>query len=93
MITQMIVAAAFVAPAATARPESEGRPDAKMRHEICYVLATGTARFNLADCLSFDHAPEPVFRAEVCNFLRESEQLQDFGFAAHSQCLRDGFAR
>ena len=65
----------------------------RARREICYALATGAVDLNLADCLSFDNAPEPVFRTEVCNFLRETEQLEDFKFASHSECIRYGFVR
>jgi len=63
----------------------------RIRREICYVLATGAVPLNLADCLGFGNAPEPVFRAEVCNFLRETGQLEDFGLVSHSECVRDGF--
>jgi hypothetical protein len=65
----------------------------RARREVCYALATGAADLDLADCLSFADAPEPLFRAEVCNFLRETRQLEDFNFTSHSDCVRYGFGR
>ena len=91
-----MLAAAFLAakqPAVQPVTVQQGSLGAKARHEICYMLATGAAYLKLADCLSFDNAPEPVFRAEVCNFLRETDQLRDFGFASHSDCNRYRFVR
>lgn len=74
--------------------EQQGRLEAtRARREVCYALAMGVVPLNLGDCLSFDNAPEPVFRTEVCNFLRETGQLEDFRFASHAECIRYGFMR
>lgn len=66
---------------------------ARARTEVCYALAAGTAHLNLGDCLSFANAPEQVFRTEVCNFLRDSEQLEEYGFGSHSTCVKYDFFR
>jgi hypothetical protein len=95
----MIAAATLLAggePATIAQDltEQQHRLHARQaRREICYALATGAVDLNLADCLSFDNAAEPVFRTEVCDFLRETEQLEAFKFASHSECIRYGFVR
>ena len=69
-------------------------PAARLRHEICYALATAPAYpANLTDCLSFSRAPEAAFTAQVCNFLRDTDQLEDFRFANYSACVRDLLAR
>lgn len=56
------------------------------------MLSTGAVYLNLADCLSFDNAPESMFRRHVCNFIRETGQLEDYEFASHADCIRYGFA-
>ena len=95
----VLAAAAFLAggePVIIAQnmTEQQDRLEARRaRREVCYLLATGAADLNLADCLSFDNAPEPVFITEVCNFLHETEQLEDFKFASRSECIRYGFVR
>jgi len=77
---------------AQAVTEQQGRLKAtRAQREVCYVLATGAADLDLDDCLSFADAPEALFRTEVCNFLRETGQLEDFGLASHSECVRHGF--
>jgi hypothetical protein len=80
-------------PIASADQQARLQQPTRARHEVCFALATSSAPLNLGDCLSFDNAPEPVFRTEVCNFLRETGQLRDFRFASHSECIRYGFAR
>jgi hypothetical protein len=77
-----------------AATEQSGRAKAtRAQREACYLLATGAADLDLADCLSFAEAPGPQFRAEVCNFLRETGQLEDFNLTSYSQCVRHGFER
>lgn len=100
MATSIVFAAAALLvggePGAIAQAvtEQQGRSKAtRAQREVCYVLATGAADLDLADCLSFADAPEPLFRTEVCNFLRETGQLEDFKFTSHSECVRDGFGR
>jgi len=79
---------------AQAVTEQQGRLKATLaQREVCDVLATGAAHLDLADCLSFADAPEPLFRAEVCNFLRETGQLEDFKFISPSECVQYGFGR
>lgn len=81
------------APTVTVQPGSSAAIGA--RHEVCYALATEPSypALDLAGCLSFDKAPEATFRTQVCGFLRESEQLQDYRFATYSDCIRSGFVR
>jgi len=64
----------------------------RARHEVCHMLSTGAVYLNLADCLSFDNAPESVFRRHVCNLIRETGQLEDYEFASHADCIRHGLA-
>jgi hypothetical protein len=78
------------AQAATAQQGSVS--STRVRHEICHTLSTGAVYLNLADCLSFDKAPESVFRSHVCNFIRETGQLEDYELASHADCIRYGLA-
>ncbi|MFL6729194.1 MAG: hypothetical protein ACJ8E3_04260 [Sphingomicrobium sp.] len=81
------------AAAPTMAPQSASSAAIRLRHEVCYALATGSSypTFDLAGCLSFDKAPEAAFRTQVCSFLRESEQLQDYRFASYGDCVHSGF--
>lgn len=93
-----LAAAALLAPGqpvatAQAVTEQQGNVSStRARHEICHMLSTGAVYLNLADCLSFDNAPESMFRRHVCNFIRETGQLEDYEFASHADCIRYGFA-
>ena len=77
-------------PTPTAIGQTSGPAAIRARHEICYALAAGASdpALDLAGCLNFDNAPEAAFRTQVCSFLRESEQLQDYNFASYSDCVR-----
>jgi len=77
----------------TERPAKSGA--IKARHEVCYALATagGYPALNIADCLSFDSAPDAVFNTQVCNFLRETEQLRDYEFRSYADCIQRGVTR
>ena len=96
MTTSLMLAAAALllsanAPAAT---EQQDRLKAtQAQRDVCYLLATEAADLLLADCLNFADAPGPLFRTEVCNFLRDTEQLEDFGFTSHPECVRPRHAR
>lgn len=88
-----LLAAGQPAAIAQAAAEQQGSVHSmRVRHEICQALSTGAVYLNLADCLSFDNAPESVFRRHVCNFIRETGQLEDYEFASHAECLRYGLA-
>jgi hypothetical protein len=98
LVTSIVFAAAALLvggePSAIAQAvtEQQGRLKATLaQREVCYTLATDAAHLDLADCLSFADAPEPLFRAEVCNFLSETGQLEDFKLTSHSECVRNGF--
>jgi hypothetical protein len=94
-----LAAAAFLAAAQPLAPPVSGEqasPSAiRARHEVCYILAAAGAypALNLADCLSFDQAPDAAFKTQVCNFLRETDQLEAFDFASHSACFRNLLVR
>lgn len=97
-----LVALAAAALAASAQPPATPPPITVRsgspavigaRHQVCHALAAGASypALDLAGCLSFDKAPEAVFRKQVCGFLRESEQLQDYRFDSYGDCVRSGF--
>lgn len=85
-----LAAAQPLAPPATERQASPGATRA--RHEVCYMLATAGAypALDLADCLSFDTAPDAVFNTQVCNFLREADQLREYDFSSYPDCIQRG---
>lgn len=91
-----LAAVAFLAAAQPLAPPVTGQQAnsnaTRARHEVCSMLATAGAypALNLADCLSFDNAPDAVFKTQVCDFLREADQLRDFDFSSYSDCLRRG---
>ncbi len=94
----LLAVAALAASAQPPTPTTIGQVDGsaaiRARHAICYALAAGASdpALDLAGCLSFDKAPEAVFRTQVCGFLRESEQLQDYNLASYSDCIRTGLS-
>jgi hypothetical protein len=71
-------------------PNPQSSADQVMaRQEICYVLATGTVYpLKLRDCLAFARSLDAEFKTQVCNFLKDTEQLVDFEFASYAACLR-----
>jgi hypothetical protein len=90
MLEYLLFAAtvALTEPATAAREGAS--PIVRLRHEICYALATAPAyQAKLADCLSLDRAQDATFTAHACNFLRDTDQLEDFNFPNYSGCLRD----
>ena len=85
----LLAAQQFDAPAPSPQISAE---QANARRDICYKLATAAAYpLDLRDCLAFAHGPDAAFETEVCNFLKDSDQLADFGFTSHAACLRQGF--
>lgn len=86
----LLAAQQFDAPAPSPQITAE---QTNARRDICYKLATAAAYpLDLRDCLAFAHSPDAAFKTEVCNFLKDSDQLADFEFTSHAACLRDGFA-
>ena len=68
--------------------------DVQLRHEICFALATAPLYpADLPQCLSFDSAHNAAFSAYACNFLRDTEQLEDFRFPTYATCLRNLLAK
>lgn len=65
------------------------------RHEICYTLAFDGAYppLNVVDCLRLEKAPAAVFKAQVCGYLREREQLRDYRFASYGDCVASGLVQ
>jgi hypothetical protein len=58
------------------------------RDQICYRLATAeTYPFDLRNCLAFAHSPNAAFKMQVCNFLKETDQLADFEFTSYAACM------
>ena len=86
----LAAAALAASPTPTAIGPAGGPAAIRARHAICHELAAGASdpALDLAGCLSFDKAPEAVFRTQLCSFLRESEQLQDYNLASYSDCMR-----
>jgi hypothetical protein len=73
---------------APARVQQSSAEQAMARDEICYMLATGAAYpLKLRDCLMFARLPDPAFKTQVCNFLKQTEQLTDFEFTSYAACL------
>jgi hypothetical protein len=85
-----VLAASAQPPTPTTISQAAGSAEIRARHEVCYALAAGASdpALDLAGCLSFDKAPEAVFWTQVCSFLRESDQLQDYNLASYSDCIR-----
>ncbi|MFL6776510.1 MAG: hypothetical protein ACJ8FN_08960 [Sphingomicrobium sp.] len=84
----LIVGQHFDAPA----PALQSSADQAMmaRQEVCYVLATGAVYpLKLRDCLAFARAPDAEFKTQVCNFLKDTDQLVDFEFTSYAACLRN----
>ena len=82
---------ALSGPAETVREGTS--PTVGLRYEICQALATAPAYpAKLRDCLSLDRAQDATFAAHACNFLRDTDQLEDFNFPNYPACLRDLFA-
>jgi len=68
--------------------------DVQLRHEICFALATAPLyAADLPQCLSFDSAQNAAFSAYACNFLRDTEQLEDFRFPTYATCVRNLLAK
>jgi hypothetical protein len=88
----MIGVFVFALAAAGAEPLASPQlssPAARLRHEICYELVMAPAYpAKLAECLSFDGAQDATFTTYACNFLRDTDQLEDFKFSTYSACLR-----
>jgi hypothetical protein len=68
--------------------QGSAQDQAMARQEICYKLATGTAYpLDLRDCLEFAHSSDAAFKTQVCNFLKDTEQLVEFEFTSYAACL------
>jgi len=87
MVSYLILAAAS---AAAVQPHALRVSGVQERYDVCASLATdgGYPPLDLRACLSLKEAPEAVFRAGICDYLRNSEQLQDYHFSSHSDCMR-----
>ena len=66
----------------------------RLRYEICYALAVAPSYpADVARCFGFARAQDPRFTEHVCGFLRDTDQLNDFGFTTYAVCMRDLLAR
>jgi hypothetical protein len=78
---------------APAPAHQSGADRARARDEICYKLASAAAYpLDLRDCLGFARAPDAEFKTQVCNFLKDTDQLADFEFTSYAACLGLGHA-
>ncbi len=71
---------------------AQGKSDAaKAQRDACYALIAGGdyPGLNLGECLSFDNAAWPGFKAHVCDFFRETGLLDDYEFDSYSDCIRN----
>ena len=84
-----LAAAELLAVVPPASIESSVPERSVTRAEICYTLASDGAypSLNAADCLRFEKAPVAVFKAKVCGYLRETEQLRDYHFRSEKDCV------
>jgi hypothetical protein len=80
--------------AVTAEPpaNSRGRALGPTRPEIkeycLFLMSTGYYDFfNLGECMSYSSVSDQGFRTKFCDFLRETDQLDDNGYSSYSDCV------
>ena len=90
-----LAAAELLAVVPPASIESSVPERSMTRAQICYTLEADGAYppLSAADCLRFEKAPVAVFKAKICGYLRESEQLRDYQFSSLSDCIEAPFGR
>ena len=63
-----------------------------VRSDVCYALATAPAYpMKISDCVIVARAADTEFASAVCSFLRQTGQLEDFGYRAFKDCVESGF--
>lgn len=54
----------------------------------CYNHIQKAPTGNLGECMSFWDASEQGFTSKFCDYLLETDQLEDYGFVSFSDCVR-----
>lgn len=85
----MAATAAPIAPAAADQTSNNGA-NAEL-HEFCTgLVASGIfPDLNYGECMSYNRTSLSGLRAHVCDQLRETGELDDYGFSSYSECVRN----
>lgn len=88
-----VLAASAVSFQAQAEPAGPGNSQVENRQlqQFCYDLIAGGEfpDLVLGECMSFNNTSDAGFKAHLCDMLRGTGQLNDWGFSSYSDCVRN----
>ena len=84
-----LTAASSSAVANPPNPPGQNGADAELLGFCHDLLAEFQGNLNLGECMSFNSVSDPGFRTKLCDYLLETDQLEDFDFTSYSDCVRN----